>query len=184
MLLWLIIILLALLIPTAYAGWIGAPYAPTLLPAVRRTFDEIGLGPDDFLVDLGAGDGKIVREAAARGARALGIELSPILWAVAKLRTLGRARARIVFGNFYRPAPTNATVLFAFLMPNNMPRVRRWLKQQYLPRGRYFLAYAFPLADVQPLRVVKVPNCAPVYVYDIQELTSNNKITKSLENIS
>src|SRR5688572_20083917 len=117
MLLWLILILLLLLIPTAYAGWIGAPYAPTLLPAIKKTFDEIGIGPDDVLVDLGAGDGKVVREAAGRGARALGVELSPIMWLVATLRVLGRPRARIAFGNFYNRRFPEATILFAFLMP-------------------------------------------------------------------
>jgi len=132
----------------------------------------MGVGPDDVVIDLGAGDGKVVREAAERGAHALGVELSPILWGVAKLRTLGRPRAQIIFGNFYNRRFPEATILFAFLMPNNMPRVRQWLATQDFPHGRYFLAYAFPFKDVPPLRIVKVPNCAPVYVYELASLTA------------
>lgn len=170
---WLFLLgtILLLLIPTAYAGWIGAPYAPTLLPAVKKAFDYIQLGGNDVVIDLGAGDGKIVREAARRGAQAHGIELSPIMWAIAWLRTLGKSRTKITFGNFYNAQLTDATVIFAFLMPANMPRIRRMLRAHNIPHGRYFLAYAFPFKDAAPLHVIKEPNCAPIYIYDLPSLT-------------
>lgn len=181
---WFLFITLAvfgLLIPTAYAGWIGAPYAPTRLAAVKKAFDYIRLGEGDTLIDLGAGDGKIVRAAAARGAAARGIELSPIMWAVAWFWTLfftppvkgerTGVRPRIIFGNFYQTTLADATIIFAFLMPATMPRVRQWLASQSVPRGKYFLAYAFPFKEVVPLHVVKVAKCAPVYIYHLSELT-------------
>lgn len=170
--LWLIFGGLVLLIPTAYAGMIGAPYAPTRLAVVKKAFDRLGLGAGDRLVDLGAGDGKIVLEAARRGATAVGWELSPILWLVAKVRTWRQRGAMIRYGNFYKQPLGEATVVFAFLMPNNMPRVRAYVAGQRVPHGRYFLAYAFPLADEPPLQVVREKNCAPLYVYDLQELTA------------
>lgn len=168
----LVIIFLVLLIPTAYAGVIGAPYAPTFTPAIKQAFDYIKLGQEDTLIDLGAGDGRVLLAAARRGAASLGYELSPIMWAVVLLRTLGNKKIKIKLRNFYKQSLPNATVIFAFLMPKNMPKVRQYLSKQTLPNGRYLLVYAFPLPpDTKPLHVIRVPKCAPLYIYDLKGLT-------------
>lgn len=168
----LVIIFLILLIPTAYAGVIGAPYAPTFTPAIEQAFDYIKLGQEDTLIDLGAGDGRVLIAAARRGATSLGYELSPIMWAVVLLRTLGNKKIKIKLCNFYKQSLPNATVIFAFLMPKNMPKVRQYLSKQTLPNGRYLLVYAFPLPpDTKPLHVIRVPKCAPLYIYDLKGLT-------------
>ncbi len=168
----LVIIFLILLIPTAYAGFIGAPYAPTFSPAIEQAFDYIKLGPNDTLIDLGAGDGKVLLAAARRGASTLGYELSPIMWAVIFLRTLGNKKVKIKLRNFYKQSLPNATVTFAFLMPKNMPKVHQYLSKQTLPNGKYLLVYAFPLPpDAEPLHVVRAPKCAPLYIYDLKMLT-------------
>lgn len=171
---WLSVLLLvgvAALIPTAYAAKIGAPYVPTYRRAIIAAFDFIRLGPPDTLFDLGAGDGKVVRLAAARGAKALGFELSPIMWLVAVLRTMFRPRAHIRYGNFYKQSLGEATVIFAFLMPQNMERVRRFLASQRLPHGRFFLSYMFPFRHLEPVKIIRQPRCGPVYVYDLPALS-------------
>lgn len=181
---WLMVIGVGLLMPTAYAGLIGAPYAPTRIAPVRKAFELIGLNAEDTLVDLGVGDGKIVIEAARRGAHAYGYELSPILWAIAKMRTQipptkwnqqvapRRWRKPVVkFGNFYNKNFPDATVIFCFLMPDKMPRLRQWLKSQNLPKAKYILCYAFPFKDITPQSVIREPNAAPVYIYDISSFS-------------
>ncbi|MEX1998037.1 MAG: class I SAM-dependent methyltransferase, partial [Candidatus Andersenbacteria bacterium] len=163
---------LLLLLPTAYAGWIGAPYAPTRLRAVTRVLTLLKAGRHDTLVDLGAGDGKILREAARYQARAIGYELSPIMWGIARWRTWGQTGIALRYGNFYRHSlPVDTTIVFAFLMPENMPRVRAYLARQHVPHGKYFLTYAFPFADIPPRHIIKEPQCAALYVYDLSELT-------------
>ena len=177
---------LALLIPTAYAAKIGAPYAPTRLPVVRKAFQLIGLNKNDFLVDLGAGDGSILLEASKHSARALGYELSPIMWFIIWLRlnifplltkegSARRGRGVVKLANFYsQQLPPKTTVVFAFLMPNIMPRVLEFLKKQNLPQAKYFLAYAFPLPkEIEPMHVVHAKNCARLYVYDWRNIIAN-----------
>lgn len=163
------------MIPTAYAGKIGAPYAPTRLPVVKKAFDWAGIGASDTLIDLGTGDGKILLEAARRGASAIGYELSPILWVVAWLRILharGRDRARVKFANFYKQTlPPQTNRIFAFLMPHNMARVAAFLKEQKLPDKTLVFAYAFPFAEVEPLTVIRAKNCAPLYIYELHVIT-------------
>src|SRR3989344_3763152 len=112
---WIIAALIgaALLIPTAYAGAIGAPWAPTRMSAVKKAFDDIGISDKDLVVDLGAGDGSIVREAVSRRARAVGYELSPIMWIVAWVRTFRFKKSRMVYGNFFKKTlPKDATLVF------------------------------------------------------------------------
>jgi hypothetical protein len=56
------------------------PYVPTPIEVVERMLQLAEVGPKDFLIDLGSGDGRIVTTAAARfGARGLGIEIDPRL---------------------------------------------------------------------------------------------------------
>lgn len=168
---WSILLVLAgvlLLLPTAYAAKIGAPWAPTRLLVVRKAFTEMNIGSGDVVVDLGAGDGKILLEAIRRGAKAIGYELSPIMWAVARLRG-----AKVFLRNFYTQfLPVNTTIIFAFLLPATMPRLKDFLLKQRLPQAKYLLVYAFPFKDVDPVTIVQAKNCAPLYVYDAKALTS------------
>ncbi len=53
------------------------PYVPTPRPVVAAMLDMAEVGPDDYLIDLGSGDGRIAIMAAQRGARALGVDLDP-----------------------------------------------------------------------------------------------------------
>lgn len=168
----ILIIVLALLIPTAYAAWIGAPYAPTTLAVVRKGLQELGIDESDVVVDLGAGDGGILLTAAAHGSRAIGFELSPIMWLIAKVRTWGKKNITLHFQNFYQQKFPQATVIFAFLMPANMARVRQLLRSQPLPQLKYVLAYAFPFPDIEPLHIIRESKCAPLYVYQAADVVS------------
>src|SRR5216110_2767860 len=52
-------------------------WVPTPEEVVERMLTMAQVGPNDFVTDLGSGDGKIVIAAAKRGAKALGIEYNP-----------------------------------------------------------------------------------------------------------
>jgi len=54
----------------------NAPYVPTPQSTVDRMLEMAKVGPNDFVIDLGSGDGRIPITAAKRfGARAVGIEI-------------------------------------------------------------------------------------------------------------
>lgn len=168
----LVVILLTLLIPTAYAGKIGAPYAPTRRKSIRKVFKALGVGAGDVVVDLGAGDGSVVIEAARMGARAYGYELSPILLFVSWFRAAFEPRASIRAGNFYKQDISDATIVFVFLLPAAMPRLKKYLTSQSVPGAKYLIAYAFPLTDIAPLKTIKESRVLPMYVYNLRELTA------------
>src|SRR5512145_3098495 len=55
------------------------PYVQTPMEIVERMLRMAEVGRDDYVIDLGSGDGRIVIEAAKRGARGLGVDLDPTL---------------------------------------------------------------------------------------------------------
>ena len=63
----------------------GAPYVPSKRRDIKRAFEELyPLDDSDTLVDIGSGDGVVLRMAAKRGAHAVGYELNPILVLVSR----------------------------------------------------------------------------------------------------
>jgi len=55
------------------------PYVQTPMEIVGRMLRMAEVRAGDFVIDLGSGDGRIVIEAAKRGARGLGVDLDPNL---------------------------------------------------------------------------------------------------------
>lgn len=169
-------VFLALLIPTAYAAKIGAPYAPTFMPAIKNAFKYIKLKKGDTLVDLGAGDGKVLIEATRQGANAIGYELSPVMWFVVWLRLLTNKQGKIYLRNFLKQKlPASTSIIFIFLMPEHMQKVHDYLKKQHLPNARYIVVYSFPFPDVTPIHIVHTPKCGRIFVYDPKDLTRASK---------
>lgn len=171
---WLLLGILAgvlLLLPTAYAAKIGAPYVPVRGRSLEQAFQELGIGSDDVVVDLGAGDGKVLRAAAAHGATTRGYELSPLLWPIAWFRSRGLPKNQLIFGNFYKADLSDATIVYAFLVPNTMPRLKQFLATQTIPHSRYLLSFMFPFKDVTPLKIIRSTGNGPIYVYDLRLLT-------------
>lgn len=168
---WLILCGVILLIPTAYAGIIGAPFVPTRQAVLKKTLETLVVDEDDVLVDLGAGSGTVLVAAVHRGARAVGYELSPIMWCIAKIRSLGYRNIRLMYGNFFRHAlPIETTIIFLFLMPNTMPRLLEYLAKQQLPHVRHVVTYTFRIPDVPPKQVIEVAGIGKMYVYHLSDL--------------
>ena len=98
--------------------WVATP--PAL---VEKMLDMARVTPEDYVVDLGSGDGRTVIAAAKRGARALGVEFDDALIEVSRsaAEKAGVAgRAEFVQGDLYEADISQANVLVLFLMPDNL----------------------------------------------------------------
>ncbi|MXZ73310.1 MAG: methyltransferase domain-containing protein [Acidobacteria bacterium] len=102
-------------------------WVPTAEALIETMLDMAELGPDDVLMDLGSGDGRLVIEAARRGARAIGVEYD------AELVSLSRERAadagmsgQVTFlqADLFQIDLTEATVITLFLLPDLNLRLR------------------------------------------------------------
>jgi len=64
---------------------VGAPYVPSKRKDLVDAFDELyPISKNDLVLDIGSGDGIVLREVARRGGRAVGIEINPILVLISK----------------------------------------------------------------------------------------------------
>lgn len=143
----------------------GAPYVPTRSRDVQKMLGL--LDPKDVLMDLGSGDGRLVKAAALRDIRAYGVELSPLLALVSWLG-LGKARrlATISWGNYWhKKLPSDVTVVFVFLADQYMKKLREYLEAEATRLGRTLrlVSYGFELPGYRPARTE-----GALLVYEIQ----------------
>src|SRR5204862_7990665 len=104
-------------------GWDDGtvPYVQTPMEIVERMLRMAEVGKGDSVIDLGSGDGRIVIEAAKRGARGLGVDLDPNL---VRLATQNAAqagvaeRARFEVRDIFETDLSGATVITMYLLPD------------------------------------------------------------------
>jgi len=96
----LLLLVLLLLLTVAYGAMFGAPYLPTQKEQIEHAFKLLDLEKDDTVVDLGCGDGRFLLAAKDRGLKAVGYEINPLLYLIARLRTYKyKDRIRVIFSN-------------------------------------------------------------------------------------
>jgi len=141
----------------ANAAWLQAaesvaPFVPTPDADVELLLDLARVGPGDYLIDLGSGDGRIVIAAARRGAAAHGVELEPDLVALAVERAREAAlddRAAFVQGDIFDADVSRATVVTLYLSADANLRLRPRLLAELAPGSRV-ISNAFDMGDWAP----------------------------------
>ncbi|HJP80842.1 MAG TPA: class I SAM-dependent methyltransferase [Candidatus Saccharimonadales bacterium] len=137
----------------------GAPYVPSRRKDVRRAFEELyPLSQQDVVVDIGSGDGVVLREAAMHGARAVGYELNPILVVISRLLSRSyKNRISIHLADFWhRTLPDDMTAVYTFGESRDIERMAKKVGEEATRLGRpiYFISYAFKLRDRAPEKEV------------------------------
>jgi SAM-dependent methyltransferase len=154
---WLMIIGLIALGSFAAVLLVGAPYLPTLRPQVLTGLKLLDLKKGQTLLELGCGDGRVLAEAARQGYKAVGIELNPFLYMVARLRTWRyRSRVQVLWGDMWQIEWPEADGVYTFLLGRFMGRLDRRMQ-----------AFQKPLASVAFQIPHRKPDAAKngVYLY-------------------
>jgi precorrin-6B methylase 2 len=102
-------------------------WVPTSQALVDKMLDLAKVTAQDYVIDLGSGDGRTVITAAKRGARALGIEYNPDMVELSKRNaaTAGVTdRATFVKADLFETDFSQATVITMFLLPDINLRLR------------------------------------------------------------
>ena len=102
-------------------------WVPTPPALVERMLDMAQVTPQDYVVDLGSGDGRNIVAAARRGARALGVEFNPDMVELSKRNAAKEGvsdKASFVRGDMFEADISQATVLALFLLPDNMMKLQ------------------------------------------------------------
>ena len=137
----------------------AGPYVPSPDSAVSTMLREANVGPDDFLIDLGSGDGKIVRTAAkVFGARGLGVEIQEPLVVLSNelAKQEGTAdRVRFVKQDLFKTDLSQATVVTLYLLPHTVNLLQEKLLDELRPGARV-VAHDYGLAGWLPEKVVEL----------------------------
>ena len=127
-------------------------WVPTPDEVVERMLNMAQTKSNDYVIDLGAGDGKIAITAAKKfGARALGIEYNPdmVAHAQSNARAAGvTGKAQIVQGDIFATDFTQATVLTMYLLPSLNMKLRPQILA--MRPGTRVVAHAFNMEDWEP----------------------------------
>ena len=134
----------------------GAPYLPSRRKDVALAFDELyPLGSTDTLIDIGSGDGVVLRQAAARGARAIGFEINPILVILSRLLSLRRPGVQTKWRDFWlTPLPPETTVVYVFGESRDIVKMAARVQSEAnrLHKTIWLISYAFDIPGLQPTR--------------------------------
>jgi SAM-dependent methyltransferase len=154
-----------------YSGQPGKDvvWVPTPDSMVERMLDIAGVTTDDYVIDLGSGDGRNVIAAAKRGATALGVEYND------KMVTLSRElaaeagvtdKATFVQGDMYAADISKASALVLFLLSENLNKLAP--KFLALKPGTRIVVNTFRINGWEPVyseTAEKCPNWCTVHLY-------------------
>lgn len=147
---WLIILLILLAFQFVVL-FLGAPYVPTLNKQREAALDLLDLKEGQVLIDLGCGDGAMLKAAAKRGIKAVGYEINPLLVGIAWLRTRRYGKkVKIVQGNFWHKKWPPADAVFVFLTDRYMERLHQEIQNQFNKPVK-LITYGFSIPAKKPV---------------------------------
>jgi precorrin-6B methylase 2 len=125
-------------------------WVPTPQAVVDTMLDMAKVTKNDFVMDLGSGDGRTVITAAKRGARAMGIEYNPdmVELSVTNAKEAGVSdRATFVKADLFETDLSKAQVITMFLLPSINMKLRPKLLD--LAPGTRIVSNTFTMEDWQ-----------------------------------
>jgi precorrin-6B methylase 2 len=126
-------------------------WVPTPDSLVKKMLDMAKVTSEDFLIDLGSGDGRTVIAAAKRGATAVGIEYNPEMVALSlkNAKEAGvSAKASFIEADLFGYDFSKASVITMFLLPDINLKLRPKILD--LKPGTRIVSNTFTMAEWEP----------------------------------
>ena len=118
-----------------------------------------------MLVDLGSGDGVVLKAASDCGAKALGVELNPLLVLLTKIRFMRNQQVHVKCGNLFKiNFPKDTTVVYLFGDGRDIKNMARAIQKQadLLQRNLYVISNAFQISDFKQVKKYRA-----YYLYEV-----------------
>src|ERR1019366_3741921 len=123
-------------------------WVPTPQALVDKMLDMAKVTPNDYVIDLGSGDGRTVITAAKRGARALGIEYNPDMVELSKHNASKEGvngKANFIKADIFESDFSQATVITMYLLPQLNIKLRPKILD--LKPGTRIVSHAFTMEE-------------------------------------
>ena len=143
--------------PVPYQDGKDVVWVPTAQALADKMLDLAKVTAQDYVIDLGSGDGRIVITAAQRGACALGIEYNPNLVALSKRNAMKEgvtAKTQFIQADLFESDFSQATVITMFLLPEINLKLRP--KILNLKPGTRVVSNSFNMDEWEPDQTIAV----------------------------
>ena len=166
-----IVLFLIIVVLFVILSWVwppDSPWAPwwrTNKETARAICNLARITKDDIVYDLGCGDGTALSVAAGEfGARGVGIEIDPLRYLTSKIRFkingLNR-KIKIVKKNFHNADISKASVVFVYLVPKALERLRPKFEKE-LKKGTRIVSFRYEIK--LPLKEYDKENDIRLYI--------------------
>lgn len=151
------IILLISMMPDARAQDLDVPFVPTSENVVKLMLDVVNVGPGDYVIDLGSGDGRIVIAAAKRGATGHGIDIDPRRIKEARDNAVREGvdkKVLFIQDDLFKTDFSRASVVTMYLLNSVNLKLRPHLLKNLRP-GTRIVSHDFDMDDWKPDKYLK-----------------------------
>ena len=137
----------------------AGPYVPSPQSVVADMLRYADVGPDDYLIDLGSGDGRIVLTAAkVFGARGFGVEIKDEL--VKKSNEAAKNegvadKVKFLKQDLFKTDMSQATVITMYLLPDTVNLLKDKFLSELKP-GTRIVSHDYPLTGWIPEKYVQM----------------------------
>lgn len=143
---WLIIYYASL----AYSALHGAPYVPTKLNEISAILAAAELKPGMRMIDIGCGDGRVVREAVAQfDLNGVGIDINPLLIRQARAKTPAKLPVEFRVENIHKTDLSQYDLIYIYLLPQFITQLAPVIRTQAKP-GTQVISHWFIIKDWEP----------------------------------
>jgi len=137
----------------------GAPYVPSHRKDVARAFRELyPLSKKDVLIDIGSGDGVVLRAAARLGVKkAIGYEINPFLVAISGFISRRSNVVEVRMTDMWLAKfPDDVTVVYIFMVSRDSKRMAKKLQTEANRTGQTIavITYGSELYGNEPVSAV------------------------------
>jgi ubiquinone/menaquinone biosynthesis C-methylase UbiE len=137
-----------------------APIVYTPAPIVDEIMRLARVGPGDYVVDLGSGDGRLVIAAVAKyqARGGFGVDISPMMITLSNENAAKAGvadRVRFFERDLFATDVSEASVVTVYLLPSIMGKVEKKLLAELKP-GTRVVVHDFPFPSWTPDKVIAV----------------------------
>ena len=128
----------------------GAPFVTTRREVVEAALELAKVKKGEWFFDLGSGDGRVVFAAQGLGAKAVGVEINPVLWLwSACVSVLKGNGANFLLHSFYDVNLRNADVVFVYTWQGTNEKLEKKLMDE-LRKGARVVSHRFTFPHWKP----------------------------------
>jgi len=147
-----------------YSSFKGSPYVPTSKKRIKEILKTADLKKGKLFIELGSGDGRIVRTAVNQyQVKGIGVDINPLLIFWAKI--LGSKNIDFKVEDIFKTDLRKADYLYIFLMPKLIEDLKEKLEKE-LKKGTVVISHGFPIEYWQKKLYKKIDSKPfPTYFY-------------------